>query len=234
MLVTNGVYKTGVTAASRIAVQKLITVQSVNGPTTTIIQGQSSGSVRCAYLTNGATLSGFTLRNGYATGDGGGVYCLNANSILTNCIITGNSSKIEGGGGTRGSYFNCIINNNNAKQQGGGVYLGGTFNNCLIAGNSAAYGGGLQYPQALTNCTVAGNSATGGGGGGIAAGSGGPSAGIFRNCIVYYNVASSGGNNIMSASANSVSNCCTPDFYNKSCITNLPGMVDVRGGNYRL
>ena len=57
VLVTNGVYPGGV------SVTKPLTLLSVNGPQFTIING--GGTNRCVYLTNGASLTGFTLTNGY-------------------------------------------------------------------------------------------------------------------------------------------------------------------------
>src|SRR2546427_3895938 len=71
--VTNGTYffggKTNGVGASRVALDKALTVQSVNGPLFTIVEGKwepgttnGTSAVRCAWLTNGATLSGFTLR----------------------------------------------------------------------------------------------------------------------------------------------------------------------------
>src|SRR5712671_4836293 len=79
IVVTNGIYATGGRATvgdstiNRVAVDKPLNLRSVNGPQSTIIDG--AGLVRCAYLTNGASLSGFTLTNGVAQGQGGGVWC---------------------------------------------------------------------------------------------------------------------------------------------------------------
>src|SRR5258707_477938 len=76
VVVTNGAHQP-------VVVNKPLNVRSVNGPDLTIING--GGWVRCAYLTNGAVLSGFTLTNGDAY-VGGGV----SGGSLTNCALAGN------------------------------------------------------------------------------------------------------------------------------------------------
>ena len=73
ILVTNGIYQTfgrvSPDPASRVVINKVVTVQSVNGPSVTFIKGyqvpgttNGTGAVRCAYLSNGSTLSGFTWK----------------------------------------------------------------------------------------------------------------------------------------------------------------------------
>src|SRR5437762_3960312 len=93
IVVTNGIYATGGRAvygsmSNRVAVDKPLTLRSVNGPRFTVIQGHQAtndinggGAIRCAYLTNGVSLSGFTLTNGAAQsgyldeeGIGGGLW----------------------------------------------------------------------------------------------------------------------------------------------------------------
>ena len=171
IVVTNGVYAVGgrvaLGIANRVAVTKRLMVRSVNGPIVTVIQGHlpdvplsGSGGVRCAYLTNGAVLSGFTLTNG-----AGGVRCDSSGSVVANCIISGNVG-IDGGGGA----------------------AGGTLNNCLLTSNATYYydcqcgdddlwfvgnvGGAVG--ATLNNCTLTGNSRSG------------ASSCTLNNCIIYY------------------------------------------------
>jgi hypothetical protein len=121
VLVTNGNYQfgeyfvSGVVVPSRVAVNKSLTVASVNGPAVTIIHGRKGGrtSLRGVYLADGAILSGFTITNGTAnieqlqgTGLGGGVYCQSAAAVVTNCVINGNQG-LSGGAVYQGTLHNC-------------------------------------------------------------------------------------------------------------------------------
>ena len=112
VLVTNGIYQTGgypvdsFVLTNRVAVTvKPITVQSVNGPAVTVIEGYQvpgtildDSSARCVYLTNGAALIGFTLTNSAtrASNDedqreesGGGIWCESgdANRVKLGVIV---------------------------------------------------------------------------------------------------------------------------------------------------
>lgn len=177
--VTNGVYQvggsivTGDVVPNRVAVTKAVTVESVNGPEVTSIVGDHTagtptgpGAIRCVYLTNGATLSGFTLTNGATPTSGGAVRCESASAVVSNCVLAGNLAGGSGGGAYRGTLDNCRLTGNSASK-GGGAHAS-ILNNCTLDGNSAIYGGGVSGDAlgrtTLTNCTLTGNSALYGGG----------------------------------------------------------------------
>jgi hypothetical protein len=217
--VTNGVYANGgkVMAGdltNRVALNKAVTVCSVNGPQETVIQGQwdavstnGPGAVRCAWLTNGAVLRGFTLRGGAtrSTGDGhsplgsgGGVWCASTNAVVANCTIKANAAWLDGGGAYSGTLNNCALTGNSASFGGaGGGSFDATLNNCTLTGNSASSIGGGSYGGTLNNCTLAGNSTLEGGGG--------SAYGTLNNCTLTGNSTSS----IGGGSAYGTLNNCT-------------------------
>jgi len=150
IMVTNGVY-------APVTVDAPLTVQSVNGPDVTVING--GGTARCLYLTSNAVMVGFTLTNGVGTyyGSGGGVICESTSAVLSNCVLTGNS----GGGAYGGTLNNCALTGNLAQNGGGAESC--TLNNCALTGNWGNYGGGASFCT-LNNCTLTGNSAIRAGG----------------------------------------------------------------------
>jgi hypothetical protein len=192
IIVSNGVYQTGSrvlysTMTNRVAVIKPLTLQSVNGASATVING--SQMVRCLYLTNHVSVTGFTLQNGIEV-NGAGVFCQSADDVLNDCALTGNSSPADwsSGGGAYGGTLNrcvlvgnsasylggaavyatlnfCVISNNARPAYGGAACLS-TLNNCLVSSNAAAWGGGVDNCD-VNNSLLIGNVANYGGGGAI-------------------------------------------------------------------
>jgi hypothetical protein len=205
VLVTNGLYasggkRIGSDQTNRITVDKAMLVQSVNGPCATIIQGAwdpNSGSgpaaVRCAWLTNNAVLSGFTLRGGATlsgTGYGGGVYGTfpSYNTLaatVANCVITGNRAYTAGGGAYQVSLVNCTVAGNSldSLNGGGGGAYSCNLRNCLLTQNSCNLGSAANSGT-LINCTVSGNTP--------APGATAVYGATLTNCIVWGNISPGG------------------------------------------
>jgi hypothetical protein len=167
VLVTNGLYETGgrVMAGNltnRVALDKALTVESVNGPWVTTIFGSGTANgtagVRCAWLTNGAALTGFTLQGGATmnTGDlptlesGGGAWCASSNAVVSNCLIVSNTAYYYGAGVYQGTLYNSLVNSNYSAFLAGAVY-NAILGNCTIVSNR---GWGVVSPLAMTNCIV--------------------------------------------------------------------------------
>jgi hypothetical protein len=148
IMVTNGVYAAGGISmdgviTNRVSLNLPISVQSVNGPWVTSIQGagmtNGTTAVRCAWLTNGASLTGFTILAGATRTSGtaiqaGGVWCYSSNATVANCIICSNAA-------------NSVAS----------AAFEGTFESCAIFGNSCQ-GCSATYDCVLRNCTVVSNS----------------------------------------------------------------------------
>jgi hypothetical protein len=208
VLVTNGVYATGGravygTMTNRVAVDKPLNLLSVNGPEVTLIQGyqvpgmtNGDGAIRCVYLSNGASLAGFTLTNGatrvvddaptYRESAGGGVWCESTNALIKRCFLRDNSALLAGGGSFGGQLDACVIADNSVGEFGGG---GGAAQSsligCVLTGNTAnaeGAGGGASGSR-LVSCLVASNSA--------AVFGGGVDACTLENCILTGNTVAS-------------------------------------------
>jgi len=187
VMVTNGVYQTdgrlanGATLplTNRVAIDKALTVQSVNGPAVTIIEGyqvpgttNGPSAVRGVYVGDGATLAGFTIEHGATLGPvnpettnaenhGGGVYCQSTNATVSNCIIVSNFCTIYGAGAYSGTLSGCQINYNavicGGSAGGGAVAFSrvtdSTINNNSFIGGGGELGGGA-YSCILSNCAI--------------------------------------------------------------------------------
>jgi len=263
IVVTNGIYATGGrtidgTSTNRLAVDKPLSLRSVNGPQFTTIDGAYAG--RCVYLTNGASLSDFALIHGLAL-SGAGLLC-SSNAVVSNCFLSDNLTSFPegrnlfgiGGGANGGTLNNCTLTGNAAIANGDNAFGGGaahcTLNNCTLSsnsargGNSGGTGGGAAFCT-LNNCTLIGNSASYGGGtygctlnnctlahNSAGYGGGADDCGL-NNCIVYFNVATEGANYDSSSILNY--SCTTPSPTNGlGNITNAPLFVDLASGNLRL
>lgn len=189
VLVSNGVYRTGgriaVTGSetNRVVIDKPLAVRSVNGAAVTFIEGKSpsgNDAVRCVWMTNGAELVGFTLRQG-ATGNslvsdlsgrglGGGVVGSLGTplAVVRNAIVTGNQA-LFGAGAANVHLVNCLLDYNEASSVAGGAYA------CR-----------------LDFCTVVDNIASDD--------AGGVAASEVHNSIVYLNVGFFGANHVQDSS----------------------------------
>jgi hypothetical protein len=260
VLVTNGVYQYGGVSeggSNRVFVPSEVSVQSVNGPAVTTIVGyqvpgttNGDNAVRCAYLSEFATLSGFTLTNGatpISSGDGGGVY-LQPGAIVTNCVIIGNAAESggggcygqnqdaavmncwiagnyapEGGGADGAAVYNCFVTNNSAGLGSGGAFC--TLYDSLLTGNGQrTNSGSAAYISKLYDCTLAGNTSTG---------LGAADGCTLVNSIIYYN--NSGLNS--DCYQCQLTNCCTTlgggTLLINGSISNSPSFVN-SSGDYHL
>lgn len=187
VLATNGIYATGGksmdgTITNRLAVDRSIVVQSINGPANTIIAGNwnptvtnGPAAIRCVWLTNNTILNGFALIGGatsYAasatSGSGGGVWGSSTDtSVLDNCILATNQAYYYGGGAYQVTLNNCEVIGNQAVSNlkiagvqngfGGGAY-GSILNDCLVTGNYGIGGGGGTMGCVLKGCALTQNS----------------------------------------------------------------------------
>jgi hypothetical protein len=246
VLVTNGTYASGGrtavdgTLTNRIVLNKPLVLRSVNGPQFTMIEGyqvpgtgNGTSAVRCVYLSDGATLSGFTLTNGATAQSGlidnqmaGGVWCESTNATITNCVLAQNSASAQGGAAYRGTFYDCMLIGNRARADNGsgGSYAGGALNStlirCIIAGNSAegtiGWGGGVSGGS-LFQCIITNNLASYAGGGAYSSAlysceltgnsaqyGGAVSSGPLNNCTLTGNSANGGGGAVNCSFVNSI------------------------------
>lgn len=161
-----------------------ITLTSLGNIATTIIDCQ--GQDRAFYLVNTGedttcVISGFTIRNGYGNGDGGGILAHGAALTVQECVIEDCSASLNAGG----VYFgyntrlgrsiikDCTLSGNHTVYRGGGVFvshgsakiIGCTFlGNWTTADSGSSSGGGaincnnIEATTAIASCTLVGNS----------------------------------------------------------------------------
>lgn len=144
-------------------------------PNSTIIDGNDNGTVVYSEQCDSNTvLEGFTITGGNANGtswpdnSGGGMFNIDSNSIVANCIFSNNVATYGGG-------MEIFASNS-------------TVTGCIFIGNTAFCGGGIcndHYSEpVIIGCTFSGNSSYTAGGGLIY----GPySNQTLKNCIFWRN-----------------------------------------------
>ena len=163
-----GVNQTPMTPA-RVVVPSYVTLESRDGPETTVIEGASAtananswgcgdGAVRCVFLCANATIRGFTLRGG-RTASGGTSYTDSIDArgggvLAAGATAVANAHDI-------GVSQNCVaeicIVTNCAAARGGGSF-GGLFRKCRFYSNKAPKPGVGAYWSRLEGCLFANHS----------------------------------------------------------------------------
>jgi len=159
----------------------------------TILDGQNARRVLYQpFEFNGRTVwDGFTILNGYTSGNGGGTY-LQRNGALNQCVAVNNETT---------NYYS----------NGGGIYANNAnITNCMIANNASLCGGGVYANSSVvSNCTIFGNIASrttpyasSFGGGGVSANSS-----TISNCLISGNYSAYFGGGVFLSPSSSVINC---------------------------
>lgn len=166
--------------------------------------------------TNGGGVSAFntavescTIVDNFAVEDGGGAF-LWSNGWVNSCVVSNNAAGRWGGGAffySHGSARDTVFADNWAPQ-GGGMALTDTYvSSCTFVGNQAVSGGGyISFSNAYVNaCVFKGNQAASGGGAFLNS-----IDSVMRNCILYENIAVTGGavyTSLLNVSNVTVENC---------------------------
>jgi parallel beta-helix repeat protein len=142
----------------------------------TIIDGDSSGTVIEFWDGVTASVTGFTIQNGYQLFAPGGIYCgIDSRPFIMNNRIMNNTGSSSAGGifireGSFPTIKNNFISENFSSGSGGGIFCGGEaiiINNIIIENSSVLWGGGIDcfraYPLIANNIISHNLSREGGG-----------------------------------------------------------------------
>ena len=153
---------------NRVAVPSGVTLLADEGPEKTAIEGRSAtdpdehglgtDAVRCVFLAKGASVRGFTIRNGRSRAQDGSVDdayaggilgCGSAEGTVENCIIT-NCVAYRGGAGHSLTFLNCRIFDNTGVERGAVSRLS-SFYGCII--DRCTGSEPVDYFTTISNCT---------------------------------------------------------------------------------
>jgi hypothetical protein len=228
-----------------------ITIVSLGTNTLTVDANQLSRVFNIKTNTD-VGLAGLIITNGKATGDSTNSYGAGINnwgtSIVTNCILSGNTASYDGGGIMNGygklTVINSTVSGNTASSYGGGIFNIGansilTVTNSRVSENIAYSGGGIYNESSgklnVTNCTIAANTASYHGGGIFNTKSG--TTTLYNTIIaqnssedIYQNLATTQGSNNLTGFTNWNGVIGTNYQYDSS----LPLFIDAKNGDYRL
>jgi hypothetical protein len=230
VVLSNGTYTLG----AQIVVDKAITLESVNGATSTTLRC-ASRTYRVLKLDHtNAVVRGLTLDNGYAYELEGGVAvnrrgggaCVLAGRLL-DCTVSNSKGSLNttlGIGvylhGVGAMASNCVVGSSvgENKPKGGGAYVntGALMTHCTLRGYSGYTGSGADGAGAYVNggtlrwCNIYGNS-TFNDNGGVGVHVANNAAGLVEYCTITNNVVPSGwggdGVGVYMAGAGTVRNC---------------------------
>jgi hypothetical protein len=233
LIVAPGIYDMGgrqlnqAGPATRLVIDKPLTLRSEAGPEQTVIAG--GPSTRCIYMTNGVQVIGFTITGGetmkegpegntFTALSGGGVWS-EPGGILVNCTVVSNTALWYGGGLYGGNAIRCIFSENTARRSGGGASKA-RLGSCLVQYNRAAHFGGGTHHCELRNCTVTHNRAEVMGGG--------AAFGAAQNTVLHHNQTRLSGHNFFSVE---MSYCCSmPQAKGPGNIGTEPGFKNTDQG----
>jgi predicted outer membrane repeat protein len=111
----------------------------------------------CQFIGNVSSFWGGALFNGTTWAEISNCSFIN-NTAYRDGVNEGSGGALYVAGGGESTMTNCILSGNNARLQGGGIFIASSTNvttlaviNCTLSGNSAYYGGGIyELPSSLT------------------------------------------------------------------------------------
>lgn len=192
----NGMFSGGISLGGAVYSSGDFTAESSAFP-----GNQSGGEAGAVHVSGRSTLARCTFTSNLAE-TAGAISVRVGMLVMTDCVLTGNSSVLNGGAIFNGfsnlTMTRCTFAGNSAGDSGGGLFsnTGGiappltgstTLRNCTLSGNSARSGGGLYNFAGMTSlahCTVVNNSATFGSTGGTASRSISPTATVVESSVV--------------------------------------------------
>jgi parallel beta-helix repeat protein len=207
VLVADGIY-TGEGNRDIDFLGKVIVVMSENGPENCIIdcEGSEEENHRGFYVhskeISSAVIQGFTIQNGYASGEhpqylGGAIYCDTSSVSIIDNIITYNTAQYGGGIFCRNALSNIIGNTiTDNVGLGGGIYCSESSPN--ISGNTITFNLDAGIRCYLSSPTITSNEIMWNDGNGIDMSE---TSGLIMDNIISGNNASGGGGGISCVSA---------------------------------